>query len=108
MRSYDFNEKLDWKSFQVLAVEIVQYRENIQFQTFRDGRDKGADGLWFDDKKKIILQAKRYKNFSDLYRQLKIAELEKVRRLNPDRYILVVSLKLSKHEAEKIYESVDT
>ena len=104
MRSYDFNEKLDWKSFQVLAVEIVQYRENIQFQTFRDGRDKGADGLWFDDKKKIILQAKRYKNFSDLYRQLKIAELEKVRRLNPDRYILVVSLKLSKHETEKIYD----
>lgn len=104
MRNYDFNEKLDWKSFQTLACEIVQYREKIHFQTFRDGKDKGIDGLWFWEEKNIVLQAKRYKKFADLYRVLKDNELPKIKNLDPKRYILVVSSSLSEQEAEKIYE----
>lgn len=71
MRNYDFYEKLDWKSFQTLACEVVQYRERIHFQTFRDGKDKGIDGLWFQKKENMILQAKRYRKFADLYRVLR-------------------------------------
>lgn len=103
MRNYDFNEKLNWKSFQTLACEIVQFREKVHFQTFRDGADKGIDGLWYCGKENIVLQVKRYKKFADLYRELKTAELAKVKKLKPRRYILAVSLKLSEHEAEKIY-----
>lgn len=103
MRKYDFNERLDWKSFQTLACEIVQHREQIHFQTFREGKDKGIDGLWFCGEEHIVLQAKRYRNFTDLYRVLKDEELPKVQKLNPKRYILVVSLSLSEEEAEKIY-----
>lgn len=104
MRSYDFNRQLDWKSFQTLACEVVQQRERIQLQSFREGRDGGVDGLWFEEGQNIILQAKHYKQFSKLYQELEKSELKKVQGLNPKRYILVVSLELSAGECRKIYE----
>lgn len=102
MRTYNFNDKLDWNQFQKLACEIIQHREKLPFQTFRAGKDKGMDGLWFCGEENIILQAKRYQNFSDLYKELKTAELTKVKKLNPRRYILVVSMELSETEYAKI------
>ena len=104
MRTYDFNEKLSWPDFQNLACEVVQQREHIRLQTFKDTADDGADGLWFDETSMLVVQAKKYKDFKTLYRELKNIELQKVKKLNPDRYILVVSLELGKHEADKIYE----
>lgn len=77
MRSYDFNRQLDWKLFQTLACEVVQQRERIQLQTFREGRDGGVDGLWFEEGQNIILQAKHYKQFSKLYQELEKSELQK-------------------------------
>lgn len=77
MRSYDFNRQLDWKSFQTLACEVVQQRERIQLQSFREGRDGGVDGLWFEEGQNIILQAKHYKQFSKLYQELEKIGTEK-------------------------------
>lgn len=104
MRTYDYNEKLSWADFQNLACEVVQQREHVRLQTFKDTADGGADGLWFDETSTLVVQAKKYKEFKTLYRELKNIELLKVKKLNPDRYILVVSLELGKHEADKIYQ----
>ena len=103
MRHYNFNESLNWQQFQRLACEVVGCRENFVFQTFKDGRDSGIDGLWWNSNHTIVLQAKRYKSFNNLYKQLKI-EIEKVRKINPIRYILVISLPLTQDQAEKIYK----
>lgn len=104
MRNYHFNEKLDWSDFQNLACEVVQEREQIQLQTFKAGADEGVDGLWFDRNRNIVVQAKRYRDFRQLYQELKYTELPKVQRLDPDRYILVISLELKKEQADKIYQ----
>lgn len=104
MRTYDYNEKLSWADFQNLACEVVQQREHVRLQTFKNTADDGADGLWFDETSTLVVQAKRYKDFKTLYRELKNNELDRVKRLNPDRYILVVSLEMGKHEADKIYQ----
>ena len=71
MRKYDFNERLDWGDFQDLACRLIEHRDHIRLHTFKSGRDEGADGLWFDECEKVVVQAKRYKNFGDLYKKLK-------------------------------------
>ncbi len=55
MRTYNFNDKLDWNQFQKLVCEIIQHREKLPFQAFRAGKDKGMDGLWFCGADNIIL-----------------------------------------------------
>lgn len=101
MRKYDFNERLDWGDFQDLACRLIEHRDHIRLHTFKSGRDEGVDGLWFDECEKVVVQAKKYKNFGDLYKKLK-EEVIKVRKLNPDRYILAVSLILTKPQTDKI------
>lgn len=103
MKTYNFNEALGWNEFQRLACRIVQKRENIQLQTYRPGPDGGVDGLWFDEQKKLVVQAKNYKSNRELIRELRNKEVDKVKKLAPDRYILVVALPLSKEEQEQIY-----
>lgn len=63
----------------------------------------GIDGLYTDGTKKNIVQAKRYQqNFNRLYYDLQHIELSKVRKLNPDRYILGISMDFSPAEKNKI------
>ena len=69
MRKYDFNERLDWGDFQDLACRLIEHRDHIRLHTFKSGRDEGADGLWFDECEKVVVQTKRYKNSGDLYRK---------------------------------------
>ena len=66
-------------------------------------KDQGKDGFWYDEKDNIVLQAKCYQDFQNLFKKLK-GEVKKVEKLQPKRYILVVSLPLSAGEAEKIRE----
>lgn len=103
MRSYDFGNKLEEQQFEKLACEVVGQREGIRLQTYRKGKDQGKDGFWYDEKDNIVLQAKCYQDFQNLFKKLK-GEVKKVEKLQPKRYILVVSLPLSAGEAEKIRE----
>lgn len=103
MRNYSFNNTMEWHDFQNLACEIVQIRDQIHLQMYKEGTDAGKDGLWFDETSTIVVQVKRYKEFHSLYQNLKSQELKKVQKLNPDRYILVISLELSQSEVGKIF-----
>ena len=51
-----------------------------------------------------IVQAKRTENFKDLLKVLKNSELAKIKKLNPDRYILITSSTISKTQKPKIIE----
>ncbi len=105
MSNYDFHALLEPLEFQELVCDIVQLRENIFLETYKAGRDFGIDGFYTDGSKKIIVQAKRYQqNFKRLYGDLKHIELSKVQKLNPDRYILGVSIDFQPGEKEKIVE----
>lgn len=103
MPNYDFHSLLQPLEFQDLVCDIVQLRDNIFLETYREGRDSGIDGSYTDSTQKIIVQAKRYKqDFKKLYRDLQYIELPKVRKLSPNRYILGVSVNFGPGEKEKI------
>lgn len=103
MSNYDFHALLEPLEFQELVCDIVQIRDDIFLETYKEGRDFGIDGMYTDDNKKIIVQAKRYQqDFKRLYYDLKHIELPKVQKLNPDRYILGVSVDFMPKEKDEI------
>ena len=105
MPNYDFHALLEPLEFQDLVCDIVQLRDGIFLETYKEGRDSGIDGLYTDGTRKIIVQAKRYQqDFKRLFRELQNSELPKVRKLKPDRYILGVSMDFLPEEKEKIRE----
>lgn len=104
----EFNfQNLEPYEFQNLSRDIVQIRENIKLETFKEGKDDGIYWRFCNQDKTIILQAKRYKEYASLKNQLKNIELKKVKKLNPKRYILVLALDLSpenKFEIQNIFK----
>jgi hypothetical protein len=104
MSNYDFHALLEPLEFEGLVCDVVQQREGIFLETYKEGRDSGIDGSYTDsNSKKTIVQAKRYQqDFNRLYRDLERLELPKVRKLNPDRYILGVSIDFGPGQKEKI------
>ncbi|MBG9917330.1 ATPase AAA [Bacillus sonorensis] len=104
MSNYDFHALLEPLEFEKLVCDIISQRDGISLRMYKEGRDEGVDGSYTDDNVKIIVQAKRFQpNFKALYRSLKL-ELPKVRKLQPDRYILGISLALSKSQVNDIID----
>lgn len=103
MPNYDFHALLEPLEFQDLVCDIVQLRDDIFLETYKEGRDSGIDGSYTDGSKKIIVQAKRYQqDFKRLYHDLQHIELPKVLKLKPARYILGVSIDFQPEEKKKI------
>lgn len=100
---YDFHRQLEWMDFQNLARDVIQIREGILFESFKEGRDSGIDGRFCNDKGTVILQAKRYGEYKTLRKSLK-EESKKVRKLHPERYILVVSLPLTEGQKDELMQ----
>lgn len=89
--------------FECLCRDLLQKRDNIFIESFADGRDKGIDLRFAYDKScSAIVQCKRYKDWDNLYHNLK-KEAGKVKQLNPSRYILSTSVDLSVEQKEKIF-----
>lgn len=81
--NYDFYALLHPLEFQDLVCEIIQQKEGITLESYREGRDLGIDGLHHEQGEKIIVQVERYKqDFKTLVRVLKAQELPKVTRLH--------------------------
>ncbi len=98
---YDFHRQLEWMDFQNLARDVIQIREGILFESFKEGRDSGIDGRFCSEEGTVILQAKRYGEYKTLKKNLK-EEIKKVEELQPKRYILVVSLPLNKDQKSEL------
>ncbi len=103
LRNYNFHGLLEWREFELLVCDLVQVKEGIILETFKEGRDYGIDGLYQDEKHKIIVQVKRHKpDLNRLLNHLKNNELPKIGKLNPNRYILGLSMDLKPGEKKKI------
>jgi len=106
MADYDF-KSLSPIDFELLVRDLLQHELGVHFESFKPGRDKGIDfrhsparGMdW-------IIQCKHYavSGFSKLLSSLKNEELEKVKKLNPARYILATSVGLTPNEKDKLLE----
>jgi len=103
---YDFS-KLNDREFEILAASVIEKELNDRVEIFKSGRDGGVDGrFWIGEKKEGIIQCKHYFEtpYSQLISKLKTEELDKVKKLNPSRYIFVTSKKLSRINKQEIKE----
>tara|TARA_R110002049_G_scaffold187779_1_gene356050 strand:- start:652 stop:2946 length:2295 start_codon:yes stop_codon:yes gene_type:complete len=101
MNEYNFLN-LSAFEFENLSRDILQEKTGHFFESFTSGQDGGIDlRASVCEDEEIIVQAKRYTNLSDLKSTLK-KEIENVKALNPDRYILTTSVGLTPPNKEYI------
>lgn len=99
--------KLNDREFEILGASIICKILNVKVETFKAGKDGGVDGrFWIDKEKEGIIQCKHYFNtpYKTLISKLKSEEVVKVKNLNPKKYILVTSQKLSRLNKKEIKE----
>ncbi|MDH5718932.1 MAG: AAA family ATPase [Spirochaetia bacterium] len=101
MNDYDFLN-LSCLEFENISRDLLQKKYNIFIESFTNGGDQGIDFRFaFSNNSKAIIQAKRYKKYSDLKYALK-REYKKVKKNDPSLYILTTSVGLSPKNKEEI------
>lgn len=104
MPKYDFTTLND-KDFEELARDLLNKKMKLGLQSYKSGRDGGIDLRYASSKNpnEIIAQVKHYYNsgLNLLMKTLK-KEVDKVKKLNPKRYIIVTSVSLSAANQDEI------
>jgi energy-coupling factor transporter ATP-binding protein EcfA2 len=110
MLDYNF-QTLSPIEFETLSRDLLQAHLNITLQSFAAGRDGGIDLRYstaVENPENFIVQCKRHiSTYAKLKRHLENEELPKVKRLNPDRYLLITSVDLTdknKQELLKVFK----
>jgi energy-coupling factor transporter ATP-binding protein EcfA2 len=102
MANFDFST-LNSHDFELLVRDLLNADEDskgsgIRFRTFKEGKDKGIDLLYSTNSNEyeIVGQAKHYlqSGIDKLIYDLKNVEADKVRKLDPAKYIFATSLPL--------------
>ena len=97
---------LNDKEFEELSRDLLAKREGIFFESFKKGKDRGTDLRHSSDgtEHTIIVQAKHFikSGLTKLLYQLRTEELDKVKALKPNRYILTTTVSLNESDKEKI------
>ncbi|WP_282629673.1 nSTAND3 domain-containing NTPase [Empedobacter sedimenti] len=107
MNNYNFSTLND-KEFEQITKDLLNAKFGINLQDFKVGKDQGID-LRFSsptNDNSIVVQVKHFlkSGYSQLKNKLKNEELDKVKILNPDRYIIVTSLPLAAKQKDEIKE----
>lgn len=102
MLNYDYRNLLSAFEFECFSRDLINAHEGLDLMSFAEGRDGGVDLRYTSDQKEtVIVQAKRYKDYSELKSALK-KEVNKVKKLNPHRYMLVTSADLTDNNKNEI------
>lgn len=105
MAQYDF-KTLSSYDFEILVRDLLQKELGLTFESFISGKDKGIDLRYSkNNENSIIVQCKHYANskFSDL-KSTAAKELEKVKLLKCERYILVTSMGLNPGQKKELID----
>ena len=101
--NYDFSQLND-KEFEVLSTDLLSLEVGKRIERFKPGKDAGVDGRFFsNDGLEIVIQCKHY--LKSGYKALIAAakkEAAKLIKLNPERYVFVTSLPLSRKNKNEI------
>lgn len=102
MQNYDFSSVND-KDFESLACSLLGRHLSQRIERFKPGKNQGIDGRFFRNEKMEVIQVKHFarSGYSKFIAELK-KEVPKVRKLNPSRYFIAVSLPLSAHNKSEI------
>lgn len=103
MNEYNFLNLSSFE-FENFSRDILQEKTGFFFESFTSGQDGGIDlRASLNTEEDIIVQAKRYTRYNDLKSTLN-KELDNVRKLNPERYILTTSVGLTPDNKDFIFE----
>ncbi|CAH7358194.1 conserved hypothetical protein [Vibrio chagasii] len=104
MTDYNF-ETLNDMEFEELANDLISKKLDVFVERFKPGKDQGVDGRFFThDGGEVIIQSKHYlkSGYDALLRHCKNTESDKVRKLNPTRYIFVCSTPLNRRQKREL------
>lgn len=94
MPNYDF-QKLEANEFECLVRDLLQAREGLFVDSFAPGPDGGIDLRFaYSKDKHCVVQCKRYATWKSLKSVLE-KEVDKVKKLKPNRYIIATSVDLT-------------
>jgi hypothetical protein len=101
-----FLSKLNDREFETLAGDIISKHLNLTVEKFKFGKDGGVDGRFWIGKKEGILQCKHYwkTGYQGLISKLKKEEVDKVKKLNPHKYLFLTSVPLSRKNKKEIFK----
>jgi len=109
MANYDFGNLSPYE-LENLTRDLLQHRWGVFVESFAPGRDNGIDLRYARaDSPSRIVQCKHYlrTGYAGLLSHLEGSELEKVRRLDPNRYCLVTSVPMTparKAQIKRLFE----
>ncbi len=109
MADYDFST-LNSTDLEELVCDLLNadrpQNSDISYRTFKEGKDRGIDILHSTPKNQYehVGQVKHFyrTGYNGLFKVLENEELDKVKLLKPNKYILATSVDLSVSNAEKI------
>lgn len=102
MADYDFHQ-LSPHDFENMARDLLQADWGVKLESFKTGKDGGIDFRYAQSGFQVIVQCKHYMRtgLTGLLRDLS-KEAAKVRKLKPQRYVLITSVPLSPQNKEEI------
>lgn len=114
MAQYDFST-LNSSDLEDLVCDLLNAEipagSLIRYKTFKDGKDKGIDFLYSTEHNNYeqVGQVKHYyrTGFAGLIKDLLSTEVNKVKKLNPVKYIFATSVDLLVAETEKIKDAFE-
>ncbi|MBO7427314.1 MAG: AAA family ATPase [Paludibacteraceae bacterium] len=101
MLNYDFHNLLSAYEFECFSRDLINAHEKLNLGNFAEGKDGGIDLRCTYGEETVIVQVKRYMNYNELKSTLK-KEVDKVRKLNPTRYLLTTSVDLTPDNKKEI------
>ena len=104
MPNYDF-KTLSPIDFEILTRDLLQEELGLRLENFKSGRDQGIDLRYCTNgENSVIVQCKHFaeSSFNLLRREYIEREVDKIKKLNPKRYIVVTSLGLTPGNKDEI------
>jgi len=105
MADYDFTG-LSPSDFEALCRDLLERSLDVPLQAFTSGRDRGIDLRHAPvENRDWIVQCKHFvrSGYAKLRSHLKKKELPKIKRLQPERYILATSVGLSPSNVDELF-----
>lgn len=105
MSNYTFSSIND-KEFELLVLDLLNAKLKLNLQAFKVGPDQGIDLRYSsaENDSEIVVQAKHYigSGYAKLKKIFIKEELNKLKALNPQRYIIATSLPLSAKQKDEL------
>lgn len=91
--------------FEELCADLLQTASGVAVRRYAKGKDKGKDLIWEEQRGQGIAQCKHYvkSNFSQLLAAAK-AEVPKVKKNNPARYLFMTSQSTVETQNKQVYD----